>query len=519
MDVGTGIRVVRGPDWGRGNEDGGEGYLGTVVAGGRVDGAEDGRHDVATVQWDVGGERHVYRCGAGGKYDLRVIDSAPAGVVHSHLECSGCGSQTIAGCVWRCVHCLRYYLCTPCYMKDRHSVWHHFTRMDSPENPRQRTRVRCRYLSGRVGARGVFVGARVVRGRDWRWSDQDGGAGREGTVVDVCGWQSESSRSVAVVEWRESALKRKYRLGHKGKVDLQSTVAAEGGHCYLDHLPLLGSEYRPSISFISAGDRVLLEADLIQSSQEEIGAQDTAAVFEILGEVGMVNSVHLDEKIAKVFFQGRGSGVTVATKSLKRVEGPDVFPDDVVRVIDDMAEVHRLVGRAWCDDMALCLGQLGRVERFLNDGSTVVKVNGRRWALDPQCLIPTPGEQPEDEEAEVEPEVGVEMLMVRVLKEASDDLVFKVAAYGNSKLLGDILKKFPEKVDMMYKGKTLLHKAAAEGSINAVRVLLHHKADVAARVSWVQMVLLSVWTETDIRRKKCVWSYPPHSTCHDVLCT
>ncbi|CAI7989108.1 E3 ubiquitin-protein ligase MIB2 [Geodia barretti] len=195
----------------------------------------------------------------------------------------------------------------------------------------------------------------------------------------------------------------------------------------------------------------------------------------------MVNSVHLDEKIAKVFFQGRGSGVTVATKSLKRVEGPDVFPDDVVRVIDDMAEVHRLVGRAWCDDMALCLGQLGRVERFLNDGSTVVKVNGRRWALDPQCLIPTPGEQPEDEEAEVEPEVGVEMLMVRVLKEASDDLVFKVAAYGNSKLLGDILKKFPEKVDMMYKGKTLLHKAAAEGSINAVRVLLHHKADVAAR--------------------------------------
>ena len=42
-------------------------------------------------------------------------------------------------------------------------------------------------------------------------------------------------------------------------------------------------------------------------------------ILQILGEVGMVNSVHLDEKIAKVFFQGRGSGVTVATKSLKRV--------------------------------------------------------------------------------------------------------------------------------------------------------------------------------------------------------
>ena len=75
MEVRLGARVIRGPDWERGNEDGGEGYVGTVVAGAR----DDARHDVATVQWDVGGERHVYRCGAQGKFDLRVIDSAPAG--------------------------------------------------------------------------------------------------------------------------------------------------------------------------------------------------------------------------------------------------------------------------------------------------------------------------------------------------------------------------------------------------------------------------------------------------------
>ena len=68
-----------GPDWERGDEDGGEGFVGTVVAGERADGAEEGRHDVATVQWDVRRERHSYRCGAQGKYDLRVLDSAPAG--------------------------------------------------------------------------------------------------------------------------------------------------------------------------------------------------------------------------------------------------------------------------------------------------------------------------------------------------------------------------------------------------------------------------------------------------------
>ena len=38
-----------------------------------------------------------------------------------------------------------------------------------------------------------------------------------------------------------------------------------------------------------------------------------------------------------------------------QVEGPDILPDDVVRVIDDMAEVHRLQSgsKGWDDDMAL----------------------------------------------------------------------------------------------------------------------------------------------------------------------
>ena len=64
-------------------------------------------------------------------------------------------------------------------------------------------------------------------------------------------------------------------------MDLQCRVAAEGGHCYLDHLPLLGrtlllwniycvalcmctgSEYQTNPTpFICAGDIALLEMDL-----------------------------------------------------------------------------------------------------------------------------------------------------------------------------------------------------------------------------------------------------------------
>ena len=39
-----------------------------------------------------------------------------------------------------------------------------------------------RRKSKKISARGIFPGARVVRGVDWQWEDQDGGNGRKGKV-------------------------------------------------------------------------------------------------------------------------------------------------------------------------------------------------------------------------------------------------------------------------------------------------------------------------------------------------
>ena len=82
MEVLVGTRVVRGPDWSWREQDGGEGHLGTVAeiqAPEQEGGEKDGRAPcVVTVQWDCGG-RCRYRCGLGGKYDLRGFDSGPAG--------------------------------------------------------------------------------------------------------------------------------------------------------------------------------------------------------------------------------------------------------------------------------------------------------------------------------------------------------------------------------------------------------------------------------------------------------
>ena len=40
-----------------------------------------------------------------------------------------------------------------------------------------------RRKSKKLGVRGIFGGARVVRGVDWQWDDQDGGSGRRGKVI------------------------------------------------------------------------------------------------------------------------------------------------------------------------------------------------------------------------------------------------------------------------------------------------------------------------------------------------
>ena len=72
-----------------------------------------------------------------------------------------------------------------------------------------------------------------------------------------------------------------------------------------------------------------------------------------------------------------------------QVEGPDILPDDVVRVIDDMAEVHRLQkdGRGWHDDMAL----VSFIPfKSLAISSIVLCVLEKRVVLDELDLFPFP---------------------------------------------------------------------------------------------------------------------------------
>ena len=69
--------TYRGPDWKWGNQDNGEGHLGTVVEVGRP-GSTSSPDKTVVVQWDMG-SRTNYRIGYQDGYDLRLFDNAPAG--------------------------------------------------------------------------------------------------------------------------------------------------------------------------------------------------------------------------------------------------------------------------------------------------------------------------------------------------------------------------------------------------------------------------------------------------------
>ncbi|XP_046850294.1 uncharacterized protein LOC124443806 [Xenia sp. Carnegie-2017] len=62
---------------------------------------------------------------------------------------------------------------------------------------------------------GIKVGVRVVRGKDWKWGNQDGGVGSKGYVYEVSGL-----RGVCKVRWDDGST-NSYRNGAEGAYDLR----------------------------------------------------------------------------------------------------------------------------------------------------------------------------------------------------------------------------------------------------------------------------------------------------------
>jgi E3 ubiquitin-protein ligase mind-bomb len=72
--------------------------------------------------------------------------------------------------------------------------------------------------------RGLFAGARVTRGPDWNYGDQDASEKRAGKVIEIQDWSRTSPRSAAYVVW-DNNRENLYRVGFDGMVSAhRSTI-------------------------------------------------------------------------------------------------------------------------------------------------------------------------------------------------------------------------------------------------------------------------------------------------------
>ncbi|XP_055117774.1 E3 ubiquitin-protein ligase MIB2 isoform X3 [Symphalangus syndactylus] len=483
--VQVGMRVVRGVDWKWGQQDGGEGGVGTVVELGRH-GSPSTPDRTVVVQWDQG-TRTNYRAGYQGAHDLLLYDNAQIGVRHPNIICDCCKKHGLRGMRWKCRVCLDYDLCTQCYMHNKHELAHAFDRYETAHS--RPVTLSPRQGLPRIPLRGIFQGAKVVRGPDWEWGSQDGGEGKPGRVVDIRGWDVETGRSVASVTWADGTT-NVYRVGHKGKVDLKCVGEAAGGFYYKDHLPRLGkpAELQRRVSADSQpfqhGDKVkcLLDTDILREMQEGHGGWNPR-MAEFIGQTGTVHRI-TDRGDVRVQFNHE-TRWTFHPGALTKHHS--FWVGDVVRVIGDLDTVKRLqAGHGeWTDDMAPALGRVGKVVKVFGDGNLRVAVAGQRWTFSPSCLV---AYRPEEDanldvaERARENKSSLSVALDKLRAQKSDPehpgrLVVEVAL-GNAARALDLLRRRPEQVDTKNQGRTALQMAAYLGQVELVRLLLQARAGV-----------------------------------------
>ncbi|XP_062587965.1 uncharacterized protein LOC134249651 [Saccostrea cucullata] len=392
-----GIRVVRGQNWCWGDQDGGEGHLGTVVDIGLEGSSGKVPPMCAEVQWDKG-YRNMYRVGYEGQYDLRIFDTSALGIKHDR-QCTNpdCEEPEIFGMLWQCDQCSDVVLCSNCYHSDKHDIIHKFTRFDYPSH--EGCSVPKRKLSSRQKLYGIFEDAKVTRRIDRRWENQDGEDGNKGMV-------------------RVNA----HRLGYTGCVDVKDVEASNERFYYKDHLPIfkLPDQPRPEPNQavreeeaskapyeeegrLKKGDKVKIGVDLdtLQAILKESKNWDERIIenykiIECIGENGSV--LFVDGHQITLDFSGKEW--TLPEMALAKIE--QYVKDQVVKVENDATRVHHLQNeqRPWQESMKKFLGKKGRVVSVDSDGDVIVCFGIQQVKFNPECLTPSGGSPDEFKEEE-----------------------------------------------------------------------------------------------------------------------
>ncbi|CAC5382190.1 MIB [Mytilus coruscus] len=401
MVIAPGLRVVRGRDWKWSDQDGGEGHLGTIqeISGMRKTSCPD---KCAAVLWD-NGYRNTYRIGFENSYDLRIYDNAGvAGNRHQGMKCTEvtCEEEEddIMGYVWQCISNPEVTLCNNCYHADKGDVTEAFHRIEYPGH--KGVKVPKRQMTQRQKLLGIDVGARVIRGANWRWANQDGGPGQQGEVIALVNFSLDTDRDAAEITWGNEH-SNVYRLGYEGMVDLKCIKPGTAKYYYPYHLPELKMPEEPfhipeteeedipeADGRLRPGDKVMIgvDPDVFQSIHKEMKLWKDK-MMEMIGMTGRVEGV--EGMIVAVNFDGER--YKLHEMALNKVE---VFSaGEFVKIMEDYGKVQKLQNGHgdWNDLTRKSLGKKGHVKSVNVDGDVKVKFGEVSLTFNPECLTKTEG--------------------------------------------------------------------------------------------------------------------------------
>ncbi|KAJ8321090.1 hypothetical protein KUTeg_002677 [Tegillarca granosa] len=493
VNMSEGLRVVRGPDWNLGNKDGGEGHAGTVV--------HDNNDNTWDIIWDMGC-RTQCNAGKNGKYDLRIIDNAPTGARHSCVTCDICKKSRILGTRWKCTVCFDFDLCALCYLQDKHDLNHAFIRFDKETS--EGVHVPKRAASQKTKLLGIYPGAEVMRGPDWEYGTQDGGVGSRGVVIDLRSFGSDTGgRNAVKVRWPNDE-SNVYRLGHKGKVDVECVEPATGGFYYKDHLPLAGAKEtatkgNPEMnqSILKIGDKVCV--DIPEKALKEVQKGHggwSLRMTECIGNVGIVKGFQGDDTVEVEYGSDKWQFYAGAVRKVHHIK-----VGDTVKILENEQKAMLLQKEhgGWEEDMKKSLGKVGKVIKLDSDGDAVVAFGHQAWVFNPACLIPVQGVKPDElhEKQDFSRSTGVaaeevnaglarlfaHLVMLDTLgrQTVGAEQVVTAAAQGNLSAVKSLIQQNPKLVNAEYKGLTPLIIASHQGHKEIVEFLLNSKANIDAK--------------------------------------
>ncbi|GMF16116.1 unnamed protein product [Phytophthora lilii] len=110
------------------------------------------------------------------------------------------------------------------------------------------------------------VGDLVVRSPDWEYSDEDGGAGAVGTVLEITAWGPYNGKALRV-RWNENGFESLYRNGMNGRYDVQHLDNSKQRNA-----PFIISGDRFSYEFVPGTPQTTAKLDLSTILPEFVGS-------------------------------------------------------------------------------------------------------------------------------------------------------------------------------------------------------------------------------------------------------